>query len=84
MEPAGERPDDQKWGGYVRNADPPQWSRPVNGRTTGADADYAGTLAAPQWSRPVNGRTTVAAAGFLQLDDRAAMEPAGERPDDWG
>ena len=60
MEPAGERPDDASGGATAEGVFylPPQWSRPVNGRTTDVRPINLRRSPVPQWSRPVNGRTT--------------------------
>ena len=58
MEPAGERPDDESLMTLAGWRDLPQWSRPVNGRTTRIRLRTPWATSSPQWSRPVNGRTT--------------------------
>jgi hypothetical protein len=59
MEPTGERSDDVDRRVHLTFGLEPQWSRPVNGRTTEVIPLPLVRSIMPQWSRPVNGRTTI-------------------------
>ena len=80
MEPAVGRREHLYWSGRTTSWPwVPQWSPPLNGGSTIAQAHVALLKFQPQWSPPLNGGSTALDLLGPVRRSRAAMEPAVER-----